>query len=1125
MFMRVSHPCTKATRTAFGLALLLAAITVSSPAATSVPVAARAAANAAASLPLTPASEMDGAACNDPVSSDLMAALAAATAASPAAAAAAAPEGDTNGVMCALPYDRGRPGGDCTGTHQIVISTTGTTSGAEITAELVGLDASGNLIKALAVETGDTAHLASRLDPADWKIETKNNAHSVFAPIPLLHVTVEDQGQKVEAFCSNIPYVAVQQPKGTVVTEDAGNDTNVLVAIPRTDPDSVELKVDNVDLFAALGIALPSSCTVDDPCDGVANINGNPVQVSNLIVDGTTAIGSLSSNTIRVTLSDLSCGTHLFVAEGDAAIGAVAAPSSDVCHIDDLSDTGSSSVFAVRIESPLENSVVAAGSVLVTGEVCGGRPIVNAKLNAKDLPLGGQTLTAGDGVTTGDLYTLPISETLAETDLVSIVQTGQAPPVGTVDPGTNRLAASATDDLGNRAYARRIFAAGSVAPIGIDPSALSATFSQQTFLNTVNSQLKVMLEPSVSTAMHDTTTAIEDAIVVGISPGGTQKLFDQLCTTPIVSDDPAVNGKTPGQIFSEKVTAAIFAASPKVFDVPDDKDVVPCASDPDTIDLNVTNVDVGTTLTCGVSFHEGYFHVTVGLPDIHVDVHAIGTGGDWGDDICVEGVKIEGTAFADVSNIKLEFDVTEANLLNDTTSTPVFDTGATIANKGTIAADFCGLSEICDFALDVIEFFSFGLIDIELQIDFEKVVDFSAQIGVSEPDPVKLKEMKIDETVLPSFDQKLTGNLSSVEITAQGISAGLTGHFATLAIDPEIPDTPGSLLTPAPAPTMPVPNAQDVFVGVADDTINMMFASMAAAGKLNLGCVDTTKTIGDLLPDCDTLTLDTPAATAAARGMCYGVSGLSCESLSYGTALQTATAQGICHGVQGDTCSGIPTTFGTALVEIGACNITPDFNLHADQNLLFCTQAVVPPRMMFPGDNTLTSSVDAELRVKDLSVALVVDRDGAPGFPPLGGVLADAQSCFKQDGNTAADCNLLAACLDINLDFNVGFQTCSDGKPGFKSGFEALHILNQQIGMVCGGNAPTADDDVIDETSTDQTVTIQLGQNAQQFSPDICGAGLDLGGFLQCQSPSLLAIETGGSTALKDYLAITCNVQ
>jgi hypothetical protein len=1019
-------------------------------------------------------------------------------------------------VACALPFDKGQPGSDCNGKHTIVFSTTGTTSGAKVVSELLALDVNGNLIGALPVKNGDPVQMSSRLSPSDYRLVTKSSGHEISAPVPLLHVSVEDQGQKAEAFCSNIPYLQVKEPKGAVVTESTGNDTDVLVAIPRTDPNSVQLKVDGVNIFAALGITLPSTCTASSPCGGAATINGNPVQVSGLIVDGTSNIATLASNTIRATLSDMTCGTHLFTASALKAIGSLKSPTSSSCDVDDLVDVGSSSVFAIRIDSPDENEVVPAGPTLVEGEICGGHQIVNAKLNGMNLNLAGQTFNPGDGVTGGAVYTVPISTSLGETDLVQDIQTGDA-AIGTFDAGSNRLAASATDDLGNRAFAQRVFATGAVAPIAVD-LALNATFDQQTFTDTVNGQLKQLVLPQVQDVTASTSTDIQNAFVVGVSASGTQKLFDQLCTQPLnTPDNPATNGKTPGQIFKEKVTTAITNIGEKHIS-PD----VPCASDPD-VALTITNVSVGDTVSCNVTFHDDYFHVTVGLPDVHVDVHAYGTGGDWGDDICVEGVKVEGDAYADVTNIKLDFDVTEDNLLSNSTSTPVFDAGTTVKSNGTVGADFCGLSVVCNV---VVTIFTFGAVDINPEIDFSKIQDFKTQIGAGEPDPVKLKEIKVDEEVVANFDQKLSGDVTTVNITPAGITAGLTGHFATTAVDPDVPSTPGAVLTPAPVPTLPVPNAHDVFIGLADDSINMLFASMTAAGKLKLGCVDTTKTIGDLLPDCDTLTLDTPAATAAARGMCYGVRGNDCEAFSFTNAVLTATGQGICHGVKGDTCSSIPTTFGTALVEQGACNVTPNFNLHATQPLLFCTQEDIPPRMLFAGDNSLTSSVPASLRLNDLSVALVVDRDGTAGFPLPGGVLADAQGCFKQGGDTSADCNLLAACLDLNLNFNVGFQTCSDGKPGFRSHFDQIQILNREVGMVCGGSgAPTSDSLALNQTSTDDTVTIQIGQQAADLSPDICGAGLNLGGFLTCQSPQLLAIEADGSTQLKDYLAITCNVQ
>jgi hypothetical protein len=142
-----------------------------------------------------------------------------------AAALVASPAEAQISVACALPFDRGWGsdddgrffdfGGDndssCSDKHKIVVSTTGTTPDAEVEIELLGLDAAGNLIKGMPVQNGDTVHMASRVSPNAFRMATnaKKRAHTVFAPIPLLKVTVKDQGQTAEAYCSNIPYLDV----------------------------------------------------------------------------------------------------------------------------------------------------------------------------------------------------------------------------------------------------------------------------------------------------------------------------------------------------------------------------------------------------------------------------------------------------------------------------------------------------------------------------------------------------------------------------------------------------------------------------------------------------------------------------------------------------------------------------------------------------------------------------------------------------------------------------------------------------------------------------------------------------------------------------------------------------
>jgi hypothetical protein len=217
----------------------------------------------------------------------------------------------------------------------------------------------------------------------------------------------------------------------------------------------------------------------------------------------------------------------------------------------------------------------------------------------------------------------------------------------------------------------------------------------------------------------------------------------------------------------------------------------------------------------------------------------------------------------------------------------------------------------------------------------------------------------------------------------------------------------------------------------------------------------------------------------------------------------------VCHAFQGANCNAIPLPAGpiAAGVEKATCTSTPNPNLQASQSLLFCTRQDVPPRMLLE-DATSSTAIEAALRLNDLSVALVVGKTGGG----LGGVLADTPQCFGRGVNTAVDCKLFAVCLDLNLNFDMEFETCQDGKPGFVSKFKNLQVLNRQPGLVCGGSSSaTTDSSLLEGTSTDETVTLDLGNKATDFSPPICGAGLTLGGFVTCTSPSLITINTDAS--------------
>uniref|UniRef100_Q01V46 Uncharacterized protein n=1 Tax=Solibacter usitatus (strain Ellin6076) TaxID=234267 RepID=Q01V46_SOLUE len=1045
---------------------------------------------------------------------------------------------DSIGVSCALPYTLHHPDPffPCVGQHTVQYSTSNTDANAKVTAELLALDGNGNLINSFTVHNGENVELASRLSQTAWRFVPSGGLPQVYAPVPLLHVTVEDRGLKAEAYCSDIPYVQVIQPRGGVVSESDGNNTNVLVAIPLTNPGSLHLFVDGVDILTQV----PNSfaCLPNVPCNGTVTINGQVVGYSNLIIDVASAIDKPASNTVRVTLTNLACGGHIFRVSSVKLPG-VPQLVAGVCNADSLSKAGTSSVFSISITDPTPLKITPIIPTPVAGQVCGGTQITNVSINGKNLSVAGETFTPGNGTTSGDVYKVAINTTLDKTDLVRDAFGAHDAPLGTLDAGSNRLAASAKDVNGNRTYKNLIFATGSVAPVAIDPNA--KIFQTAAMETAVSSNLKRLVEAQIDstfTANAPANTDLQNAFVVGLSASGAQTLFNSLCTAPIKDNpDPTINGLTPGQAFSKKVTAAIKA-------IPATRVTIssPCSCDP-PVNINIKSVNIGTNVACNLTFTDGSFHVRMSLPDVHVVADAVGFCKETFLGACVDGaaVGVEGTA--DVTGIRLDWDVKATDITGTTTPSPILFAGTTATGAHDITNPFgdqgistCGLSDVCTF---LVQIFTFGAVDLTPTINISQVQDFSAQIGATSKDPVKMTQIKVDPTVINNFNQKASGDISEVHITPSGITAGLVGHFASLAVDPSVPATPGVTLTPAPVPPLPVPNAKDVFIGISDDAINMMFASLTAAGKLQTGapggngCIDTGVTIGTLLPpSCDSLTLDNDVSTVAARGYCHAIKGDACGSVTYNNpalsatdnANLTASEQGECYGAQGlpagQTCGSLA---NFNLFFYGACSITPNLNLHAPQPLLFCAKGDVPPRMLFPDNPGTGGAVPAVLRIPSLSVALVIDRDQNHQTT---GAFANIPGCFTPGTSTAVDCNVFSACLALNLDFSMAFQTCSDGKPGFVPTFQDVQVLTRQVGTVCGGaTSPTTDASVLSSSSNTQ-ITIPLGNNGASFAPPICGAGLDLGGFVSCTQPGVLSIRSENTFLdSRDYLAITCKIQ
>jgi hypothetical protein len=1049
-------------------------------------------------------------------------------------------------VQCSLAYTNGASGADCGGKHVMDWTVINGGPGQKVTAELLALDQSGNVLGSFLVNKGDEVQMISRTN--SFKFSDKNKNYEVTAPVPLLKVKVEFNGDTAEAYCSNIPWVDVIAPNGGVVTDSNGAGIDFKAAVPRTDPTQLKLMLDGVNLMPLIA-ADPSkvgTCQFDSPCSGT--LTTPPVSYKNVIVDIASNIALKASNTISGSIQGLECGSHFIgVTTGpDPAVRQKAA----VCNIDDLTDQGSASVFDIKLTSlggksgpDLVNGLITSQSPTeVVGQVCSGTDILNANVNGKDLDVSGQVKVPGNGSTTGDVVTLDFDTFLDLTNLKDDFA-GLTTGLGTFTTGSNRLLIAATEARGTRAYERLIFAVGNnIKPLGVD---LTLTpFQTQQLKAQVTEGMQQAIEARMQTLLSPTTTEIKNAFVVGLSAEGAQTILNNLCNGPIPGD-----GRTLGQVFADSVGDALSVWTPDHPLTTFDFDP-PCSCDDDNIPVFVESFEVGNTFSCPIDFQDHQMTVSLKLPDVTITLRAH-------KDVECTANHTHLTAFikAQLQNIHFDYTITEADILNETTTVGPnpFQVGGKVQLDGGSSVDYGVLGDVCDFFVEgFVTLFTFGTVDISplLEPDFSlaQSIDLTEALTPAQPNAIPIKGFKIDQQVNNQFHQELSGDInavSDIHITGPtgpggGITVGLKGTFATTSIDPLVEGNPGFQALEPPLPTMAEMQAQgakDALVGLSSDSINMMFQSLGANGDMKVpgadaqGCFPLGATVGSLLPaDCESIDLN-PAdhtddlANGLARGYCHAIRGDNCSTLNFAGSADpnlTSGERGVCDGASGATCSVV---FGGDLVRLAACAITPNFNLHANQNIMFCAKADIP-RMEFP-IGAPTGQVPTDLQINDISVSLVLAR-GPSGVPnnAVDDLLNNLPGCFSGT-QTTTDCTVFSACLDVDMTFNMntlqpGNTVCEDGKPGFQASFTGLLPRFRKIGEVCaGGSSPTNDQNVLDSASNENTVTKPIGDNAAVFAPPICGSGL-VTPLFTCDNVAILGLDVAADPNFKEFLAVTC---
>jgi hypothetical protein len=304
--------------------------------------------------------------------------------------------------------------------------------------------------------------------------------------------------------------------------------------------------------------------------------------------------------------------------------------------------------------------------------------------------------------------------------------------------------------------------------------------------------------------------------------------------------------------------------------------------------------------------------------------------------------------------------------------------------------------------------------------------------------------------------------------------------------------------------------AGEVYLALADDTFNQLFAGLTASGALKTNCQATSLTFSDLWPsDCEALGMEDKP-------------------------LVTALWQGTCHGYTGDDCNSVPVPADQPLIaqaEKNACNNAQDklstLNISEAPPLFLCVKQDNPPSFLIK-DDSATAPVETVLRLNDLSVAIVLDRN-INGFD--GTQLTSIPKCLdpSAETQTEGDCLGFSMCLDLDLLNEMQFQTCEDGKPGFVTRFKNIFITDQVAGVPCGGLSPVDDGLMAEISAGSDPVNIDLTGNMEDFTPPVCAKGLDLGGFVQglkTGSLKLISIDSdqGLGDPFQDYLGITGDV-
>lgn len=1020
-------------------------------------------------------------------------------------------------AQCGLLACRPKAEGTCDSFHEIDFGYVGGEPGAMVEAELVLFDDAGGEIDTRPVSVGDrvrfisdtavgnagfteetididatllskwqecaTGPMASyapgcealdltcdrRIDLHDFaaiqnEAGTSRTIIEAVAPAPVLRVRVDDGLAAAEGYCSTIPFIKVVEPTRTVVSESEGDTVKVAVAIPGIDPSSLKIALDGLPVIPLLGLNPPVDFP-GGPYNGFLSFTNlcSQLPVTARVCDLRVDSGfpsELSSNMLTMVVRDLGCGGHLFKVEGDPRPGALPPAPPASCLTSGTAGRGESHHLGIRIIAPQEGQVVQPfDSTFIFGEACHGRKMETIRVNGAPFAIEQQNLVPGNGDTTTDCWVAPYEHPVPITDLRAEFDGVDAPLLGSVDPGSNRLTAHVSDPQFNSSFDSVFMAVGPVYPV---PEPI------------IGKGFGALLQSEAEAALRQATpVALGNAFTLAMDGEALTTFFDELCA----EIGPDVAAKVEQRLDG-------FKSKSKKVSLP-----FPMC-DPKNVRLEVTGINLDPNgLVCEVTPLLNKLQFKITLPSFTASTRTKGDCKTKFLGVCVVKVKIDTDADWDIPAVSVTFEIDENTILNgDLMDAVAFDPGPDpIVINGTIN-DRSDVGCIVGVILDILNVFfkivTFGFWDPGIDdVEFElKADDLKEKLG---EDGADLREFEgftfNNEELVPEFMMQLTHELTDIQISPSGIAAAITASFETIMDDLETASVPGTPASPALLPQPPIAGADDLTVAMSDDVFNQMLAGLAEGGKFKT-LFEEVRVLGDFLPDpetCDDL-------SELLQPRCVGMLGGDCN-------------QFILPGRKA-TCEEVKAKWEERLLTPGTAVI-----MHG--------RVDNPPKLYIDDDPATDSQVEVLLRYSQISVGLFADRDG-DGI--LNTPLEELPGCFNASAGTLEECALWEACLTVDV---VAGLLLPPNEILFRMNvLDISHFLS--TGAICGGGVEDLEDDLIEGSVSSQILDL-LNAKLRENTPDLKTEGLTFGGLVEFANPRLIAIEANGDPEFQDYIAIT----